>query len=382
MVRNMASFRPESNNLKRVSGPIYVTETTKFRRATGNSFHGAMDPGCGFSLRVGVTDDEDIYEIYNRNLAENGNVTKPPVALAFFKAQVGSHPYFHFGEWHLREIVASHLDDLLGTDVVPPCIGFRMPLDTVMNEYPQAREQAKCILIKPPTEDDGRKLKRNKRKKSTKKTKKEKKGQETPPPLPPTIGGSLMKWSSGTVSVVKPQKILYHAAFASHTNTTLSESATRYVIFLYLAGCVKTSHNHFLETIEGVNGEAPQSTYLAIDNDRCMIPRRAFMIEESKKAYKKGAERTKKLARLVLENLPCGNYPPKVAERVLAMSAANPAYGSVQNGVSTSLGSTLKTSLKKDALADEILSFQPETFDELDERVELLADRLRECGFQ
>ena len=212
------TYDNDKYNAENIPRP-FVSQLGTYRRGTG---------GCGFGVKVQVTTNRSDYGPFAANLLQQDD--RRPAELAFFKAQVGDgrDPYNFRGEFHIKEIVSSYLDTLLGTHVVPPCVGFQMPLDLVVEQYPKALCDARCIL-----EDVGG---------TSRDCPNETEAMAIRSTVA-TVGGSLMRWVDGDLEEIKEYKV--QDSVTDPTSSSLHESAIRYAIFYYIAGCLKTVHNHF-----------------------------------------------------------------------------------------------------------------------------------------
>ncbi|KAL3932757.1 MAG: hypothetical protein SGARI_003876 [Bacillariaceae sp.] len=150
--------------------------------------------GCGMSTKVKFNDDKSQRGFFKYNDEEEG-----------FENHIDS-------ESHYREIKAAHFDKIVQTNVVLPTVGYHLKTLDVLR-MKETKEELDEVMVC------------------------ESKSNE----IYNTTGvleGSMMMWVDG-ISDVYREEILDAALIDSN------ESAIRYALFLYLAACAKTDHNHF-----------------------------------------------------------------------------------------------------------------------------------------
>lgn len=264
----------------------------------------------------------------------------------FFKSQTAANVSHFDAESHLQEIMACRLNDILFSDhsgAVPPCHGQRL-YETDLLQTPQPLHvnnifrMAECNVHQDLNSNES------------------------------FITGSLMEWSPVPLATVDQQRIVEAAiADSNKTGTSLQiiHSAVSYAVFHYLGACMKSGHNHFAV----FHGKSP-TKFVAIDNDRCFTLRE---ISSNSNVPAMHRSRITLWETLVLHQIPCENFPPGIVAKILELAKNN----------GTSITSNLLTSsLQDDILATELLNFvQPKALNELDNRIQILANRLEiECG--
>ena len=271
--------------------------------------------GCGLSMKVRFNNSTKLKAFFKHN------------------EEVESYQYDILGESHLREIKASYLDAILGTNVVLPCVGYHIQPFQVLKEESSKRvvaENSYCSFNNRKVDYDDR-----------------------------VVGGSLMMWTEGIQQVPK-QKIVHEAM---HKN---NEYAMKYALFQFLAACPKTDHNHFGISLsnEPPDEEFPRDMfYASLDNDRCLAPRSIIL---DRTLHRKEKKRFYTWRDVVLGTC---TFPSDIRKFIIDTA----------DGVLPKISSVLVKSLKEDELADHLLTLQPESYPEIDERVDLLAKHMRRC---
>jgi hypothetical protein len=138
---------------------------------------------------------------------------------------------------------------------------------------------------------------------------------------------------------------------------------------------MKSEHNHF--AIKGSKGsqqqrqkvrkDADDMVFVAIDNDRCMTPREVYAHPSVPAMH---AARITLWESLVLNEIPCQNFPKDLVESILEQSSIF---------MTGTVSTRLKEALQQDPLADFLLASPSEAFDEIDDRVRNLVQRLQNC---
>jgi hypothetical protein len=257
---------------------------------------------------------------------------------SFFKVQMSNNTVAHFDkESHLREIMASYLDHIIGTDAVPPCVGYRLRLNDGGITLPEnvTRDQ----IYRSTSCGSGLV------------------SSSAPSSSEKTLDGSLMVHLEGLRAVRKGYEIAHRASKLGHDN------AVRYSLFLYLAGCIKTDHNHFRN----------YANYVAIDNDRCFVPYGVYDHFHSNGTDVNRYERERFFLweSLSLRSIPCQYLPSRVLDNLRRMTTV------ATNGT---VSSQLIEVSSSDVLWPAMKSFfPPAVFQELDGRVERLLRRADRC---
>ena len=251
--------------------------------------------GCGFSLQMAFPDSSH---------------------RAFFKAQHANMSYFD-AESHLREIKASYLDRILGTNSTLPCVGHRMMV-------PAQRENAtlwtnvlrELNCINPNSKDK-------------------------------YVEGSMMMWLEGLENIER-EEIVKQAR-------NRNENALNHVAFHYLGGCMKSEHNYFYYK--------KGNMFTAIDNDRCLTPEAISYAPNVPRLHFNRIQLWKQLT----YELAC--HLPRKLQLFLQEAAAAAAADNNKLAVSD----RLVEALRGDVLSQELLASQPEAFVEIDQRIHQLA---------
>lgn len=238
-------------------------------------------------------------------------------------------------ESHLREIKAAYLDEILGLNVVPRTIGFRIEYDAFEASIAVVKSSTDKSLLESNLWCMPQRSEWNR-----------------------TVPGSLMIFYDGVESVPRGQLLIQHKR---RRNDATKRSALRYATLLYLAGCVKSEHNHFMWN---------KKIFLAIDNDRCFMPRRTVeqLESETPAVYDR---RVRMFEHFVFSS--CA-FPDSFIAGLARMTGKNQSR--------PALSQQLRSALANDALASDLLEIQPETFDELDERVTKLWSHIQTCQAQ
>ena len=272
-------------------------------------------------------------------------------------------------ESHLREIKAFYLDRILGTGVVPPCVGYRLDRRHVLEDDETWAVVPKLLAC---TRKNG-----NENATATATAAGEGRGEET-------YEGSIMLWTDGLRGVKKGKiaegaRLLPSADYDGGNSTQedylLEEhrSATNYAIFHYLAACMKSDHNHFAYGKKGwSHGPSPGvrnlgQRYVAIDNDRCMTPEAIY---NNRKVPREHYDRIRLWEGLVFETVCRVQHHRLPVMRVVREAAAGGGGGRL-------VSSRLVKALGDDALSNELTSSQPEAFAEIDRRINKLNEHIQ-----
>lgn len=281
------------------------------------------------SYRAGTVDHEDCG--YSLRLKYRHPATST-WQLVFFKYASTIYADY-FVETHLREIKASHLDRILGTNLTPPVIGKRVPYQKIHDNFvnvggdpSQTPEQlykaTRCSIVSAENRS--------------------------------VIPAAAMFNMVG-VTASRPFDSAQRAAQQFNTTpTTATRSAFLYSLFNYLAACWKTSHNHFW---------MDRARFIAIDNDRCFQPQ-SFLQEMSKDNWN---------AIVIWETVVFGTctFPESIVAVLFSTERRN-----------NTLSARLIRSLRRDDLAAELLAEDPEVMEEMDGRASRLLAHIRTCQEQ
>eukprot|EP00531_Pseudo-nitzschia_arenysensis_P010666 CAMPEP_0116132316 /NCGR_PEP_ID=MMETSP0329-20121206/9480_1 /TAXON_ID=697910 /ORGANISM="Pseudo-nitzschia arenysensis, Strain B593" /LENGTH=407 /DNA_ID=CAMNT_0003626817 /DNA_START=1 /DNA_END=1224 /DNA_ORIENTATION=- len=198
--------------------------------------HGGPGGGCGISLQLNF----DIQKRQSPIPSSSSTTTK-----AFFKIAHANMSH-HQAESHLREIKAYYLDRILQTNAVLPCAGYTLDSRQVADtdKWNMITENLKCEEAEAVKTAN-------------------------------SVQGSMMLWLKDLGRTKKRQIV------ESAENNTLVDdkpneftSAMNYAFFHYFGACMKSDHNHFAKVLE--KGDEREHIYVAIDNDRCMIPKSIY----------------------------------------------------------------------------------------------------------
>ena len=320
------------------------------------------DWGCGISIRVHFEPNTE---------TTTTATTATTSTKAFFKASYADMSHYD-AESHLREIKAFYLDRILRTNVVLPCVGyhFHRPQHHHQqqdnNNWAIIHNNLKCISNDSNqynTSDDN----------------------------VTTVEGSMMLWLNGLrevdkekiVKIARPFDINNYSVGGLKERRERQQSAMNYAIFHYLGACMKSEHNHFLYSYHknknhsSVDGDDDDDVLIrrniAIDNDRCMTPKSIHSNRDI--VPELHFNRIKLWEKLVFERV-CemsNNYRLPVLQVVQQAAAQK---GSTINK-SSLISSRLIEALKEDVLSHELAMSQPETFYEIDERINKLGEYMR-----
>jgi len=283
----------------------FLQESTHLKKAT-------LYTGCGLSMRMNFSSSNWLSAYFKLAISEDRTMLT-----------IGA-------ESHLREIKAAYLDKILGTGVVAPCVGGRFNYETVKESIVGGAVQQQIFdnntLCRP---DSGE------------------------------LTGAVSLFMRGAEEGSK--KDVFSAAFAYRENIqqfngTRFTSAISYAVFNYLAGCIKSDHNHF---------RVNKTRFVAIDNDRCFTPEHLINLPGI-------SNYNFNLFHLweVLVFATC-HFPSKI---VAALEEAT------SDNNTTVLSEKLVVALSEDALAEELLSSQPEAFSDIDNRATRLVQHIRACN--
>lgn len=211
-------------------------------------------------------------------------------------------------ESFLREILVSILDDALATRIVPPCVG---------------------VLLRPST--------------------------VSLLSLRQSIGRLSSCGSSATDKNGVPTAICQWVPGADNVDIGTVRKDVSYSVFLFLAGCMKSQHNHF----------AADSLLIMIDNDRCFTPLGVTELEMPEVH----AERWESILDTVFQ---CNTGTVRAIETVLAPL---PSDG-------LPLSAIIRARAKEDAVLRSVIDDHEWRLRllELDYRLLLLNNHLAECG--
>ena len=293
---------------------------------------GSLGGGCGISLILSFESRQN-QTASSAIPSSNSRSTK-----AFFKISHAkdSNPA---SELHIREIKAYYLDRILQTNVVPPCVGYNLDRRQLANvsKWEMISENLQC---------------------------QEAEGHKTAT----SAQGSMMLWTDG-IEVASEEQMMKSA-----TNTTLIQdepdeftSAMNYVFFHYLGANIKSEQNHFVKVLDKGDDER-EHIYVAIDNDRSLIPKAICDNDKLKgphrQKYKKRYRQWKHLVYERICHIPHDLFPVVGLIRDVAKS----------NNTLARVSTRFKLDMETDVLAKELFASQPEVFEEVDERVQELAD--------
>ena len=257
-----------------------------------------------------------------------------PLVSAFLKYSVSKDKNHYTAEFHHREIISAYLDRLIGTNVVPPAVGHRFWYDDIQETLPGNSE--KHVLAK-----------------STRC------GRTSTEFLDASV---MLYFDNVTLSskhAVKSAALAYNVSISPKDDNELNTSAIHYAIFHYLAGCMKSNHNHFLYR---------SKRFIAIDNDRCFTPERLI---NAKSVPHKDFEQFHTWVDVVYESC---QFPEHLVERLDRASREGGADDRHHR-----LSSQLQAALREDPLSDQLLRLHPETFDDVDRRAAKLMEHIRSC---
>ena len=296
-----ALFLPQ-NHWRNWLSARFLQESTHLKKAT-------LYTGCGLSMRM--------------------NFSSSNWQSAYFKLAISEDMLSFWAESHLREIKAGYLDRLLGTGVVAPCVGKRFNYETVKESIVGGSVQQQILdnntLCLPDSGD---------------------------------LTGAVSLFMRGAEEGSK--KDVFSAAFAyrekvQQFNGTRFTSAISYAVFHYLAGCMKSDHNHF---------RVNNTRFVAIDNDRCFTPEH-LINRPGISNYEFNIFHLWE----VLVFATC-HFPSKVVAFLEEATSDNN---------NTVLSEKFVVALSEDALAEELLSSQPEAFSDMDNRATRLVQHIRAC---
>ena len=311
--------------LERQQQPSTNWRLDNYRNATivGNS-------GCGMSLQV-TFPPETSSSKHQQQLS------------AFFKVNYDHTLNSHTdAESHLREIKSAYLDQILGTNIAMPAVGYRLlppaPSSTNNNGHPRRSHQKTQIWndIYDSLQCMNRSSILSSTQSPTISTNTREEG----------IEGSMMLFLPSVVVV--PQEEIQNEARDGQQSALLN------ALFLYVGGCFKTEHNFFYYEDGG--------RFVALDNDRCFMPN---ILTYNSTNYMSKIQVWKEL----VYELAC-QLPTKVTQTLLEQLKLNRHQGSNNN---KSISAQIRDGLKEDVLYEELIASQPETFQELDQRVVDLA---------
>jgi len=279
-----------------------------------------LEWGCGVSIPF-------LFETHQQPQSPIPSFNK-----TFFKAAHMDMSYVD-GESHLREIKAYYLDQILQTNVVLPCSGYRL-------YHSQIVDADKWKAIENFIECVGKKNKT-------------------------VVEGSMMLWMNdlNTIPKEKISEKISKEIYSSEDQQDERQSAMNYAIFHYIGACFKSPHNHF------VHNGVSHKTYVAIDNDRCITPK-AVSTNSSKWDTNKFAF-WEKLVYKQICHVQHHQYP--VVQVVLDATTSLSTKKRT-----TKISSRLWEDVQLDELSSVLVETEPETFLEIDERVNTLAEYIRE----
>jgi hypothetical protein len=309
------------DEMQSLSSPSLSYDISNIRKATYKSHC----KGCGVSMMIK----------FNDTFSEKSS---SKTAEAFFKLQISENNTHYDAESHVREILASYLDTVLKTNVVPPCIGYTLEINENKKNIDQDTKNKIYNYTSCSTNTNN-----------------------TSTLL---LDGSLMMYVPNVTQIWRGYEIAYTAYVKQRQN------AIRYSIFLYLAGCVKSRHNHFGIRHSG-HHTMNNTDYVAIDNDRCFAPQLAYNHIPLKESTDDDRERFYMWEKLVLTAIPCQALPADIINNLKTTSAT------------ATVSSRLIEVSSNDVLWPTMKSFfTPTIYKELDERVENLLQRYDQCNIK
>lgn len=253
---------------------------------------------------------------------------------AFLKYTFTQNSNHYTAEFHHREIISAYLDRVIGTNVVPPAVGHRFWYDDIQEALPGNSEKK---LLAKNTHC----------------------GRTSEEFLDASVMLYLDKVTLSAKHVVKSAAQAYNVSINPKDDSELNTSAIHYAIFHYLAGCMKSDHNHFLYR---------SKRFIAIDNDRCFTPERLI---NAKGVPHKDFEQFHTWVDVLYESC---QFPEHFVERLDHATREGGADDPQHR-----LSSQLQAALREDPLSDQLLRLQPETFDDLDRRAAKLMEHIRSC---
>ena len=244
--------------------------------------------------------------------------------LVFFKAAFAVNIDHKSAESHLREIKAAYLDRILGTGVVLPATGVIIDRRVIINAFPENQRKEyrskfrENLLCEPAAGNWSGAASSG-------------------------LRGSMMYYLQG-VNKTRGENII--TAATTYRNTIEHTSAVNYAVFLYLAGCTKTPHNHF---------QIDSKRFVSLDNDRCFTP---VHVIQGPNVPQDWYDLFGVWEQLVFEIC---KFPDSLLETLRSA-----------NNTKVKLSQQLQVVLSEDDLSDDLLSEQPEAFQEIDVRAERL----------
>eukprot|EP00761_Pharyngomonas_kirbyi_P000880 gb/GECH01000881.1/.p1 GENE.gb/GECH01000881.1/~~gb/GECH01000881.1/.p1 ORF type:complete len:831 (+),score=107.20 gb/GECH01000881.1/:1-2493(+) len=229
------------------------------------------------------------------------------------------------GETYLREIKTSHLDLILEQKLVPPTRGRILTYEDLKTLFAnEVTEKTQTIM------------------KHTQCVRKGATNNEKPEEI--NLPASIQLWIEG----IKKSKL---------PKSSISNPSTQfldYSLFSYIAACMRSFHNTF----------KLKDDYIFVDNDRCFSPESVF--------YTKSETHQRRITyhrEIVFTN--CG----------FSSDMVNKLRPEPNTG--THLVDRLRDSLSHDRLAGELLQAEPETFQEMEQRIDRFLKYYDEkCKFQ
>ena len=194
------------------SSPSLSFNISNIRKATYTRDY----KGCGVSMKIKFNDDTSTSTSTSPDTSASLSSSQQTSA-AFFKLQISENNTHYDAETHLREILASYLDTLLQTNVVPPCIGYRLPINEKKTKNIDQDMKNQLISFTSCSNNTS----------------------DTDNDTSLILDGSLMMHVPNITQIRRGYEIAYMAYKEFHP------IAIKYAIFLYVAGCVKSRHNHF-----------------------------------------------------------------------------------------------------------------------------------------
>eukprot|EP00761_Pharyngomonas_kirbyi_P001379 gb/GECH01001383.1/.p1 GENE.gb/GECH01001383.1/~~gb/GECH01001383.1/.p1 ORF type:complete len:908 (+),score=173.20 gb/GECH01001383.1/:1-2724(+) len=218
------------------------------------------------------------------------------------------------GETYLREVKTSYLDLLLGRKLTPPTIGRVLTWQDMKDLFGnEAKEKTKtimkhtkCVRMNEDDDDDDH--------------------VETI-----ILPVSIQFWAEGVQKTKLPQPPLKHP----------SQQFLDYSLFSYIAACMRSFHNTF--QLKG--------NFIFVDNDRCFSPESVFGTKS-----KHHQRRITYHKEIVYKH--CG-FSPDMVQRLR-----------FESNRGMSLVDRFRRSLANDRLSDLLLTREPETFPEIERRIE------------
>jgi hypothetical protein len=277
--------------------------------------------GCGISmiLKFGTSDSDN-----NHN-----------TPTAFLKYSIAKDKKHYTAEYHHREIMSGYLDRVLGTQVAPPAVGHRFAyaeLETSVSTQDEQHVLARSTQC----------------------------GRTSAEYLDASVMLFLNNVTLSRIDVVEEAARSFDINNNNNNNNNeLGQSAIHYAVFHYLAGCMKSTHNHFVYQ---------QKRFIAIDNDRCFTPE---AVMNAKHVPAKDYEQFHVWVTILYNTC---QFPLPIVE--MLEHATNNDNNENDNRL---LSRQLQVALQEDPMADQLLKLQPETFDEMDRRAETLMEHIRSC---